>query len=47
MLKNYTPQDIKLAYQLVAEDLLNSLTNLENGASYRLGKLGKFTKKDY
>jgi hypothetical protein len=47
MLNNYTPQDIKLAYQLVQEDLLHSLTKMENGESLRFGKLGKFTKKEH
>ncbi len=47
MLPNYTPQDIKLAYQLVQTDLLNSLTVAQDGDSIRLGKLGKFTKKEH
>jgi len=47
MLKNYTPQDLKLAYQVVQQDLFASLTQLEDGQSLRLGSLGKFTKKEY
>jgi len=47
MLKNYTPQDIKLAHQIVQEDLLNSLTNLVAGESCRFGKLGKFIKSEH
>lgn len=47
MIKNYTNQEIKIAYQIVQEDLLDSLTNLKNGASLRLGALGKFTKKEH
>ena len=47
MLNNYTQSDIKLAYQIVQEDLFNSLTNLQDGQSLRLGALGKFTKKEH
>ena len=47
MLNNYTQQDIKLAHKLVQEDLFNSLTNLQDGQSLRLGSLGKFTKKEH
>ena len=47
MLKNYTPQDLKLAYQLVQTDLLNSFTAAQDGDSIRFGKLGKFTKKGH
>jgi hypothetical protein len=47
MLKNYTQSDIKLAHQIVQEDLFNSLTNLKDGQSLRLGFLGKFTKKEH
>ena len=45
MLNNYTQSDIKLAHQIVQEDLFNSLTNLQDGQSLRLGALGKFVKK--
>jgi hypothetical protein len=47
MIKSYTQQELKTAYQIVQEDLLNSLTKLKNGASLRLGALGKFTKKEH
>lgn len=47
MLKNYTQSDLKLAHQIVQEDLFNSLTQLEDGESLRLGGLGKFTKKEH
>jgi len=47
MVNQYTQQDIKLAYQVVQEDLLTSLTNLQDGQSLRLGSLGKFTKKEH
>jgi nucleoid DNA-binding protein len=47
MLQNYTQKDLKLAHKLVQADLLNSLTNLKNGDSLRLGSLGKFTKKEH
>ena len=47
MLNNYTQSDIKLAHQIVQEDLFNSLTQLEDGQSLRLGALGKFTKKEH
>ena len=45
--QNYTPSDLKLAHQIVQEDLFNSLTNLKHGESLRLGNLGKFTKKEH
>ena len=47
MINQYTQSDIKLAHQIVQEDLFNSLTNLEAGESLRLGALGKFTKKEH
>ena len=43
---HYTQQDIKLAYQLVQEDLINSLLAIKDGQSIKLGRLGKFTKKE-
>jgi len=46
MKDQYTPTDLKLAYQIVQADLLNSLTQLKNGKDLRLGSLGKFTKKE-
>jgi len=47
MLNQYTQQDLKLAHQIVQADLFNSLTNLKDGQSFRLGALGKFTKKEH
>jgi hypothetical protein len=46
MLKNYTPQEIKLAYQIVTQDLFNVLLTTKNGQSIKLGSLGKLTKKE-
>ena len=43
---HYTQQDIKLAYQLVQEDLINSLLAIKDGQSIKLGRFGKFTKKE-
>jgi len=47
MLNQYTQQDIKLAYQVVSQDLFASLTQLKDGQSIRLGNLGKLTKKEH
>jgi len=47
MLKNYTPQDLKLAYQLVQDHLLYSLSELPEGESLKFGKLGKFIKSEH
>ena len=47
MNQNYTQSDLKLAHQIVQEDLFDSLTNLQDGESLRLGALGKFTKKEH
>jgi nucleoid DNA-binding protein len=46
-MKTYTSQDLKLAHQIVQEDLFNSLSQLKDGETIRLGSLGKFTKKEY
>ena len=46
MLKNYTPQELKLAYQIVTQDLFNSLLKAKSGQTIRLGQLGKLTKKE-
>ena len=46
MIKNYNQQDLKLAYQLVQQDLFNSLLTIKNGQSIKLGSLGKITKKE-
>ena len=44
---HYTPQDIELAYQVVQEDLLHSLSELPEGESLKFGKLGKFVKSEH
>ena len=43
---NYTQQDLKTAYQIVQEDLFNSLLKMKDSESLRLGNLGKLTKKE-
>lgn len=43
---HYTQSDLKIAYQLVQEDLFNSLLKMKDNESLRLGNLGKFTKKE-
>jgi len=45
--RNYTQQELKLAHQIVQEDLFNALTQLKDGETLRLGSLGKFTKKEH
>jgi hypothetical protein len=42
----YTQQDLKTAYQIVQQDLFNSLLKAKNGQSVYFGKLGKLTKKE-
>ena len=42
----YTQQDLKIAYQIVQQDLFNSLLKAKNGQSIHFGKLGKLTKKE-
>ena len=44
--RNYTEQDLKLAYQLVQEDLFNHLLKAQDEETIRLGNLGKFTKTE-
>jgi len=46
MLTKYTQSELKLAYQIVQEDLFNSLVKAPNLASIKLGSLGKLTKKE-
>lgn len=46
MLKNYTQQDVKLAYQVVTEDLFNSLLGAKNDITIKLGNLGKLIKQE-
>ena len=43
---HYTPTDLKTAYQLVQADLFNSLLAIKDGQSIKLGRFGKFTKKE-
>jgi len=43
---DYTPQELKLAYQIVQEDLFNSLVKIKDNESIPFGRLGKFTKKE-
>jgi len=43
---NYTPTQLKQAYQIVNQDLFNQLTQAPAGATIKLGKLGKFTKTE-
>jgi hypothetical protein len=44
--EKYTPQDIKLAYQVVAEDLFNSLLKAQDQQTVKFGNLGKFKKTE-
>jgi hypothetical protein len=46
MNKNYTPQDVKLAYQVVTQDLFNSLLRAKNDTIIKLGSLGKLIKQE-
>lgn len=46
MIKNYTQQDLKTAYQIVQQDLFNALLTTKNNQSIKLGSLGKLTKKE-
>jgi hypothetical protein len=43
---NYTPQELKTAYQIVQQDLFNSLLKVKSGQSIPVGKLGKLIKKE-
>jgi len=43
---HYTQSDLKTAYQIVQEDLFNSLLKMKDSESLRLGNLGKLTKKE-
>lgn len=45
MLENYTPQDIKLAYQIVQKDLLNTFAKMKEGEKTRIPNIGTFEKK--
>lgn len=46
MIKNYTPQDLKTAYQLVQQDLFNNLSKAKDKEIIKLGSLGKFVKSE-
>jgi hypothetical protein len=43
---NYTQQELKQAYQIVQQDLFNSLLKAQNKETIKLGNLGKFTKTE-
>ena len=43
---NYTNQELKLAYQIVQEDLFNSLLKAQDKDTIKFGNLGKFTKTE-
>jgi hypothetical protein len=43
---HYTQSDLKTAYQLVQEDLFNSLLQAKNKQTIKFGNLGKFTKTE-
>lgn len=43
---SYTEPEIKLAYQIVQQDLFKALLTVKNGQSIKLGSLGKITKKE-
>jgi hypothetical protein len=46
MLKKYTQSDLKQAYQIVQEDLFNSLLKAQDDETIKFGNLGKFTKTE-
>ena len=43
---NYTPIQIKQAYQIVQQDLFNSLLKAQSGETVKLANLGKFKKTE-
>ena len=43
---NYTQSQIKQAYQIVQQDLFNSLLKAQDKETIKLGSLGKFTKTE-
>jgi len=43
---NYTPTQLKQAYQIVQQDLFNSLLKAKNKETIKFGNLGKFTKTE-
>ena len=44
--RQYTQPEIKLAYQIVQEDLFNSLQKAQDEETVKFGNLGKFTKTE-
>jgi hypothetical protein len=46
MKDHYTPQDVKLAYQVVTQDLFNSLLGAPTNTTIKLGNLGKLIKQE-
>jgi hypothetical protein len=43
---NYTQSQIKQAYQIVQQDLFNSLLKAKNKETIKFGNLGRFTKTE-
>jgi len=43
---NYTQSQIKQAYQIVTEDLFNSLLKAQDKETIRFGNLGRFKKSE-
>ena len=43
---NYSQTQIKQAYQIVTEDLFNSLLSVKDEETVKFGNLGKFTKNE-
>lgn len=43
---NYTQTQIKQAYQIVQQDLFNSLLKAQDKETIKFGNLGKFTKTE-
>jgi len=43
---NHTQSQIKQAYQIVQQDLFNSLLKAKNKETIKFGNLGKFTKTE-
>ena len=40
----YTPQQLKQAYQIVSQDLVSHLIKIKDGEGLRLNNLGTFVK---
>lgn len=43
---HYTQSELKTAYQIVQEDLFNSLIKAQNKETIRFGSLGRFKKSE-